>query len=176
VINTEGIRFSPEKKEKALNFVLPHTAGGLKQFLGMAEYFHTHVRKFAEHARPLHQMLHGYTTRTRNRKLTWSEKDIESFRALQEAINDSPTLYFPDPDREIFLETDACDYGIGSYLYQKDDKGNHYPIAFISKTLTGAQLNWSVPEKEAYSIFYALQKLEHLLRDVHFVLKTDHKT
>ena len=49
------------------------------------------------------------------------------------------------------------------------------PIAFVSKNLAGAQLRWSVPEKEAYGIFFAFQKMEHLLRDVHFTLRTDHK-
>ena len=32
-----------------------------------------------------------------------------------------------------------------------------------------------MPDKEAYAIFYALKKLEYLLRDVHFTLRTDHK-
>jgi hypothetical protein len=110
VINTEGIRFSPEKKEKALNFPLPTTTGALKQFTGLAEHFHRHVRNFADLSRPLFKMLDGYSKRNRNNKLTWSEKDQQAFRALQTAICDSPTLYFPEPSREIFLETDASDY------------------------------------------------------------------
>jgi len=32
-----------------------------------------------------------------------------------------------------------------------------------------------VPEKEGYAIFYSLMKLEHLIRDIHFTLRTDHK-
>jgi hypothetical protein len=31
-----------------------------------------------------------------------------------------------------------------------------------------------VPEKECYAIVYALNKLDYLLRDVHFILHTDH--
>ena len=49
------------------------------------------------------------------------------------------------------------------------------PVAFTSKALQKEQLRWSVPEKEAYGIFYALCRLEHLIRDVHFILQTDHK-
>jgi len=175
IINSEGISFSQEAKQKALDFAVPTTAGQLKQFIGMAEYFHSHVRNFATLARPLHKLLNGYTKKEANRKLNLSDDDITSFRALQDAIDGCQQLFFPAPDRDIFLETDASDYGIGAYLYQKDDSNTQYPIAFISKNLAGAQLNWSVPEKEAFGIFYALQKLEHLLRDVHFVLRTDHK-
>lgn len=175
IINHEGISFSQEAKQKTLDFAIPTTTGQLKQFVGMAEYFHSHVRYFAKLARPLHQLLHGYTKRTATTKLHMSEEDIATFKSLQSAIDNCQQLHFPVPDREIFLETDASDYGIGAYLYQKDKDGKQYPIAFISKNLAGAQLNWSVPEKEAFGIFYALQRLEHLLRDVHFVLKTDHK-
>ena len=33
---------------------------------------------------------------------------------------------------------------------------------------------WFTIEKEAFAIFYALQKWEHHLRDVKFTLQTDH--
>ena len=48
-------------------------------------------------------------------------------------------------------------------------------MEFISKAFTPTQLRWSIPEKEAYAIFYAVRKLDHLLRDIYFVLRTDHK-
>ena len=174
-INTQGITFSREKKQEILDFPVPRTAGQLKQFMGLAEQFHPHVRRFADLARPLHRHIDGYRKRQKQKLLDWSAGDTAAYHEMQAGINAAPTLFFPEPDKEIFLETDASDYGIGAYLYQMDDKGNKYPIAFISKNLTGAQLNWSVPEKEAYGIFFALQKLEYLLRDVHFILKTDHK-
>ena len=50
-----------------------------------------------------------------------------------------------------------------------------YHITFMSKTLTGAQLNWSVKEKECYAIVYALKRFEYLLRGRHFKLFTDHQ-
>ncbi len=49
------------------------------------------------------------------------------------------------------------------------------PIRFISKALHKAQLNWSTFEKEAKAIFYKITKFEFLLRDVRFVVETDHK-
>jgi hypothetical protein len=48
-------------------------------------------------------------------------------------------------------------------------------LGFLSKTLTKAEKKWSVYEKEAYAIFYALKKWEHYLRDTKFTLFTDHK-
>ena len=45
----------------------------------------------------------------------------------------------------------------------------------ISKALVGAQLRWSVREKECYGIFYCLKVLEDILKHINFHLKTDHK-
>jgi hypothetical protein len=48
-------------------------------------------------------------------------------------------------------------------------------VRFYSKALTGAQLNWSVREKECYGIFYGVRLFEDLLDNRPFILKTDHK-
>ena len=180
-INKDGIRFTQRQKDKVLDFPLPKTKGGLKSFVGLAEYFHSHVKEFATLARPLHALLHGYEKKRKSLIVPWDEESKKSYYDLQQAIGNCQMLYFPDPNGEIFLETDASDYGIGAYLYQKGDELDEQgiqiqkPIAFISKNLVDAQLRWSTPEKEAYGIFYAITHLEHLLRDVHFVLRTDHK-
>jgi hypothetical protein len=84
------------------------------------------------------------------------------------------------PGFPIFLQTDASNYGIGAYLFQKMQNTNtlkleERPIAFLSKTLNKTQLKWSTYEKEAYAIYHSLMKWEHHLRDVHFTLQTDHK-
>ena len=46
---------------------------------------------------------------------------------------------------------------------------------FISKSFTSVQLRWSVPEKEGFVIVYVFIKMEHLLKDRHFDLYTDHE-
>ena len=117
VISSEDIKFSEAAKSKTLDFATPKTTGQLKQFIGMAEYFHSHVRHFATLAQPLNKLLHGYTKKTHNQKLDISDNDIAAFKALQAAVSESQQLYFLVPDREVFLETDASDYGIGAYLY-----------------------------------------------------------
>jgi hypothetical protein len=49
------------------------------------------------------------------------------------------------------------------------------PIRFISKALHRPKLNLSTFEKKAFAIFYILTKFDFLLRDVRFVVQTDHK-
>ena len=63
---------------------------------------------------------------------------------------------------------------MGGYLHQIID-GKEYPVAFVSKTLTKQQRRWDSKEREAYAIYYSLTQLEHIVRDVKFLLRTDHK-
>ena len=119
-------------------------------------------------------MLIGYNKKVK-RLLTWdSEADI-AYEEITNAIRSCPTLFFVDDPSPIYLHTDdASDFGIGAYLFQVRD-GKEYPIQFINKAFKREQLRCDTLEKEAYAIFYALKKLEHLLRDVKFTLRTDHK-
>ncbi len=71
-------------------------------------------------------------------------------------------------------DSDASDYGIGGYIFQLDGT-RELPIRFISNDLHKSQLNLSTIEKEAFSIFYTVTKFDFLLRDVKFVVETDHK-
>lgn len=176
IVSKEGTEFSQEKKEHALSFELPKTYKALKSFVGLAEHFRRHANNFVTLARSLHQLLGGYTQRkNKHQAISWTPENEAAFYTLQKALGASQKLYFVRDDWEIHMDTDASEYGIGAYLYQKGPNNKQEPIAFISKTLQPREQNWSVPEREGYAIFHAVTKLEHLLRDVRFVLHTDHE-
>jgi hypothetical protein len=171
VINSKGLDFSKEKREEVLNFRLPETQKTLRSFLGLAGYFRDHVQQYAEKAKPLQSVVHNYTP---HKKIAWTEELKEAFIVLKNAVHGAPMLYFMSTTAPVIMETDASQYGIGAYLYQKVDEVDQ-PVAILSKTLTAAETRWSTIEKEAYAIFYAFRKWEHLVRDIHFTLRTDHK-
>ena len=53
---------------------------------------------------------------------------------------------------------DASDYAIGAVLGQTKDK-KHHAIAYASKTLIEAQLNYATTEKELLAVIFAINKL-----------------
>ena len=174
VIDHEGLSFSQEKISDVLATPKPRTHKDMKSFLGLCVQFKDHIDKYSDIVKPLHLMIPNYKTSTANQKLNWTPETEACFSELLEKVNTCPKLFFIDDEAPVFLHTDASKYGIGGYLFQVVDEIQH-PIAFISKTLSATELRWSVPEKEGYAIFYSLMKLEHLLRDCHFTLRTDHK-
>jgi len=175
-INHLGMRFTQEKLDGIKDFPLPPDKGTLKQFLGLANYFRDNVANHSILAHPLQQMIPNYSKKVRNQKLHWLPEQITAFQKMQNAIISCQRLYFVNDDWPTFLESDASDFGIGSVIYQVDPTTNaKVPIMFISKSLTGPQLRWSVPEKEMYATYFTLVKAEHLLKDRPFTLRTDHK-
>ena len=137
----------------------------------MAVYFIDHIRDYATKVVPLHKMLKDYK---RDRKLVWTEEGRIAFEEIKEAVNNCTTLYFIDDFSPIVLYTDASDFGIGGYLCQIRD-GKEHPIAFVSHGLSEQEIRWSTIEKECYAVVYSLNKLDYLLSNRKFLLKTDHK-
>jgi hypothetical protein len=167
---TGQTHFTRDKLDRVRDFPRPETKGELKQFIGLANYFRAHVANMSMSTHLLDEVLAKYEARHRHNRLHWTEASIAAFKKVKEDIDECPKLYFSDPKWRIWLGTDASNYGIGAYLFQVNDEGEEIPIEFLSKSLSTTQFGWSVPEKEAYGIFYALKKWEHLLRDVDFVL------
>ena len=49
------------------------------------------------------------------------------------------------------------------------------PIYFLSHKLSDTPKSWSSKEKNAYTVYYLLQKLYHYLYSAMFTIYTDHK-
>jgi transposase InsO family protein len=175
-IDFEGISMTDTKLDSIRNFPIPQLKKGLKSFIGLANYFRDHVRGHSDLAKPLQDILEGYSASERNHKIKWTPELVNSFETLKEAVSNCQKLYFIQTEEpsEVVLLTDASDYGIGAYLLQRI-LGVEYPIRFISKSLSKQQTRWSTPEKEMFAIWYALKKLDHLVRDIPLVIMTDHK-
>jgi hypothetical protein len=171
-ISDVGMSFTKAKTEAVFQTEKPKTQKHLRSFLGLANYFRDHIRDYSLIVRPLQALIRNYKKYS---VIHWSPQADDAFEQIKDRINNCPTLYFLDEQAPIFLHTDASDYGIGAYLFQQKENKD-YPIAFMSKCLEDSQReNWSVYEKEAFAIFVALGKFEHLIRDTHFTLRTDHR-
>jgi hypothetical protein len=178
-INDKGLHFTRSKLDSVINFPIPKTKKQVKSFIGLANYFREHIRNHSTRIQPLQKLVDGYDKRHANQAIKWEEEHTAAFEDMKRAIDECPLLWFMEDESPIYLETDASDYGIGAYLYQKVSKEDgtfeDRPIGFISKSIPADRTSWDIPKKEGYAIFYALQKWEYLLRDRQFTIRTDHE-
>ena len=177
-INKNGLHFTRDKLDSVMNFPRPSTMKNVKSFVGLANYFRDHIKNHSTRVQPLQDLVEGYTKQKARHKVEWTDECQKAFEDIRQAIDECPLLWFIDDHSPIFLQTDASDYGIGAYLYQKvmqeDGTEAEHPVGFISKSLVSGHDSWDVPMKEGFAIFYALRKWEYLLRDRRFTILTDH--
>ena len=171
-ISKDGISMSKKKINSVTDFPQPVVLTQLRSFLGLANYFRDFVPNHSNVVSPLHHMIDHAAKK--QSKLVWTAEGEKAYKDIKDLISKSPLLYFINDTAPIVLMTDASDYGVGGYLFQKvDDK--EQLVALVSKSLTPTQLKWSVIQKEAYAIAFCCKSLEALLRDRKFTILTDHK-
>ena len=109
-LDAYGIHFSTEQLSEVAEFSTPVGAKGLRSFLGLANYFHVHVRHYADMERPMRDVL---TKHDKSKKFQWSELAERGCREIQVAIRNCAKWY---PDAQIILRTDASDYGLRIFV------------------------------------------------------------
>ncbi|GJP44986.1 hypothetical protein CLOM_g4375, partial [Closterium sp. NIES-68] len=78
-----------------------------------------------------------------------------------------------DPERDYVIEADASDQAVRAVLMQ--DQGNGLqPIAYLSKKLHGAELNYPMHDKEALAIVIAFKAWRCYLEGRRTTVYTDH--
>jgi hypothetical protein len=172
VIDKDGLSMSMEKIQTVLNFSIPKNLTLLRSFLGLANYFRMFVPMHSTLVRPMQNMIDH--SAAKKSPVVWTPESTLSFEDTKIAISRCPLMFFiTDDNSDIRLYTDASDFGIGGVLFQVIGT-TWNPIAFISKSLSPAQIKWSTIQKEAYAIYECCTQLDYLLRDRTFTIYTDH--
>jgi len=83
--------------------------------------------------------------------------------ALKKAFTEAPVLAYYDPSRVVNIDTDASDYGLGSVMSQKGDDGRLHPVAFHSRKLMPAEINYDIHDKELLAIVDSMTRWRHYL-------------
>ena len=86
----------------------------------------------------------------------WGEEEQKAFDNLKQRVTEEPVLVLPQDSGKFRVETDASDYAIGGVLSQQQE-GKWKPIAFLSRTMTPAETNYEIYDKELLAIMEALR-------------------
>ncbi|GJP60702.1 hypothetical protein CLOP_g17914 [Closterium sp. NIES-67] len=167
MVSAQGVHVDPKKIEAVRTWKTPENVKELQQFLGFANYYNRFVPQYAKIAAPLTNLL------KKNTPYKWEPKHQEAVEQLKQALTSAPVLILPDPERDYVIEADASDQAVGAVLMQ--DQGNGLqPIAYLSKKLHGAELNYPIHDKEALAIIIAFKAWRCYLEGRRTTVYTDH--
>ncbi|XP_051716342.1 uncharacterized protein sh2d1ab isoform X1 [Ctenopharyngodon idella] len=112
------------------------------------------------------------------KSLSWDPSAREAFHQLQEAFLTALILVHPNPELHFIVEGDASSTGVGAVLSQRQGEPPRlHPCAFFSKTLSPAEQNYDIGNRELLAIKLALEEWRHWLEGaLHpFEVITDHR-
>ena len=168
-IGANGLSVSQDKISAVRDWPAPKNVSEVRSFLGLAGFYRRFVKDFSKVALPITEL-----TKEKTVPWEWGPRQSEAVAALKPALCTAPVLLIPDPSRPYTLNCDACMYAVGATLQQ--DHGNGLqPVAFRSKKLSPAEINYDTREKEFLALVDACSYWRHYLHGTQkFTLLSDH--
>ncbi|MBW0582018.1 hypothetical protein O181_121733 [Austropuccinia psidii MF-1] len=139
------------KVQQILNWPQPKNIKALQSFLGFANFYSCFIKNYSKKISALTSLLE------KDSPFIFNEEALSQYQILKEAFTTAPILSHFNPSLPIIVETDASDYALGAVLSQVNDSGKH-PIAFDSRKLHPAELNYENDDKELLGIVWALKR------------------
>ena len=167
----QGFRMEDKKVTEVQGWKPPCNVRGVREFLGFINFYRRFIKDFAKIARPLHNLT------KKDQSWAWTTKEEMAFTTLKKLVTSEPVLRHADQTKEFRMETDASNYAYGAVLSQKQETGKRHPVVYMSKSMTPAERNYDIGDKETLAIVKPLQHWRHWLEGTRLPIEiiTDHK-
>ncbi|PAA90165.1 hypothetical protein BOX15_Mlig030307g2, partial [Macrostomum lignano] len=176
VVTPDGLKTCEDKIAQIRDWPVPQSVTQLRQFLGLANYYHKFVDGYAGVAAPLHALTRKDIGSLRQH---WTPEHQVAFDTLKKKLCSTEVLALPefnsDPAVKFVLDTDASDIRIGACLGQLQSDGVERPIAFFSRKLRDPEKRYTVTKKELLAIVDAMRHFRHYLIGKKFEVRSDHR-
>jgi hypothetical protein len=168
----------PSKVEAIIK--MPHPTESqtqVREFLGNASFYRRWIDSYAKVTLPLTELLKD-SAKGKTKEIWDSDSKYGgAVEAIKRILCSYPVIRQPNFDLPFTIYTDASNYALGGVLCQLHD-GKMCAIHYVSRSLQGPELNYSVQEKEALGIVFAVKKFRKLILGSRFQVRclTDHKS
>jgi hypothetical protein len=124
---------------------------GVQSFLGFCNFYRRFIRDYGRIAKPLTNLTKiGVPFR-------FDKACEDAFEELRESLISDKILRYYDPELPVRVETDASDGVVAGVLSQLHGEEWH-PVAYFSKTMSPAEFNYEVHDKEMLAIVKSLKE------------------
>ncbi|PIL29076.1 hypothetical protein GSI_09124 [Ganoderma sinense ZZ0214-1] len=156
LVSENRVEMDPVKVKGIAAWPVPQNTSDVRKFRGFANFYRRFIKDFSAVCKPLDRL-------TGNAPWKWEAEEQEAFDELKRRFTESPVLSMYDPDCKTRIEVDASGYATGAVLSQEGEDGKWHPVAFHSESMSDAERNYEIYDKEMLAIIRALQAWRHLM-------------
>src|SRR5882672_10722492 len=172
LILSEGhVEMDPVKVAGIRDWPTPRNVTEVQSFVGFVNFYQWFIQDFSHVAKPLHQLT------KKGEAWKWTKDKRKAFEELKQLITSTPILVQPDQSAQFRLETDASGYATGVVLSQLCEDDKWHPVGFTSKSLSSAERNYKIHDKELLSVVRGLEEWRHILEGTKHTIEVlnDHR-
>ena len=145
----------------------------IKGFIGLIGHYRHFIKDFAKITDPLQEYARGDTAKKKKERVVLNEVARSAFHKLKKAVMSAPVLAYPNPNKEYLLKMDASKLGLGAVLSKKQSNGRYHPVAFGSRALHGAEVNYHSTKLEFLAVKWCSKHFQTYLLGRCFKVHTD---
>ena len=164
IFSREGLKIDDNKVKAITAMPQPDNPQAIRRFLGMANFVSRFVPNMSKLSAPLRALTENGI------EWTWSSTQTKAFEDVKKAIAEAATLKFFNPRQETVVQCDASSQGLGAVIMQ-----NGQPVAFASRALSSAEVNYCQIEKELLAVVFALHRFDQYVYGRHISVESDHQ-
>ena len=164
ILTDEGLKVDESKVEAIMKMPAPTDIAALKRILGMVGYLAKFLPHLSDVCEPLRQLDR------KDVEWCWLEQHQDALTKIRELITAAPVLAYYDVKREVTIQCDASQSGLGAVLLQEGR-----PVCYASRALTTTEENYAQIEKELLAIVFSCEKFDQYVYGRHITVQSDHK-
>lgn len=100
----------------------------------------------------------------------WLDVHDNEIKRIKKAVTSEPVLRYFDKDKELVLQADASEKGLGAAIMHTGQ-----PIAYTSRALTEAETRYAQIEKELLAVTHRLERFHQYTYGRKVIFQSDHK-
>jgi len=169
VVRHRRIEIKPNDITAILKMPPPEDLKELKSLQGKLAYMRRFISNLSGRIQPFSRLM------KKGAPFIWDEECQKAFDSIKQYLLHPPVLMAPIKGRPLILYIAAQPNSAGAMLGQINDDGKEVACYYLSRTMVGAECNYSPIEKLCLALIFALKKLRHYLlaHEVQLIARAD---
>ena len=169
IVLHRGIEVKPKKIKTILNMPAPQNLKELRTLQGKLAYIRRFISNLSGRIQPFSHLV------KKGSPFMSDEGCQNAFDSIKRYLLNPPVLAAPVKGRPLILYIAALPTSLGALVAQHNEEGKEVACYYLSRTMVGAERNYSPIEKLCLALMFSIKKLRHYMlnHEVQLVARAD---